>query len=162
MRISRVSLLCRFSSCLRAGGRSRGGLQQLGGVKRNRFKEWVPQSILVREQTHQEELGTPDGRSGKIRSRLSSKVSEEPSTSRLHLCRLFVLFLLKKFRSQLRSLHPKYSLIRRHCTIAFFFSTLLIVICTNDAHHAEGHDLHQDLCRRSSLPHHRFKSQEIF
>lgn len=25
--------LCRFSSCLRAGGRSRGGLQQLGGVK---------------------------------------------------------------------------------------------------------------------------------
>lgn len=44
----------------------------------------------------------------------------------------------------------------------FFFSTLLIVICTNDAHHAEGHDLHQDLCRRSSLPHHRFKSQEIF
>lgn len=97
--------------------------QTTGWSLTNRFKEWVPKFILVRAQTHQEELETPDGRSGKIRSRLSTKVSEDPSTSRLHFCRLFVLFLLlkkKKSQSQLRSLHPKYSLIRRHCTIPIF------------------------------------------
>lgn len=56
----------------------------------------------------------------------------------------------------------KESPIRRHCTIPLFFLFIFIVLCTNDAHHAKGHDLYKDFCRGASLPHHGFKSQEIF
>lgn len=83
---------------------------------------------------------------------------------RPHFCRLFVLFWKKKNRASwsLFSLpSAKEILIRRHCTIHIFIC-LFIVFCTNDAHHAEGHDLHEDFCRGASLPHHGFKSQEIF
>lgn len=74
--------------------------------------------------------------------KLSGDKSTSKKTHQIHL--IFLLFTQRTTDKE--SLH---------------FISSFIFICTNNAYHAEGHDLHEDLCRGSSLPHHGLQSKEI-
>lgn len=155
---------CWLPSCWCAPVGGQRWTEKLGGVRSRAFRNGS-QAYLVRQQSYEEELETPDGLSGTIRSNsliYCRKINLPPGFSFVKF--LFCFLLRKSYRASFISIFSHSSskdiLIRRHCTI--FFTVLLIAFCTNDAHHAKGHDLYKDFCRGTSLPHHGFKSQEIF